>query len=229
MVEFDMAKCLPGCSCGRHTPRSVKCLPGCSCGKHVIGAERREKISMALRQLPASVQKREFLERAVPQLCACGCGEYAAVDERRNRVSKFVSGHSSRLNHPMKGKHHSDEARARLASYTGEQASSYRHGWSKTPTYSVWSSMRSRCRDVSNGSYALYGGRGITVCERWQIFENFLEDMGERPSLDHQIDRRDPDGNYEPGNCRWITRAENNARRLDPGGWIRRRAQQQAE
>lgn len=192
-----------------------------------MGAERRENISKALRQLPASVQKREFLERAVPQLCACGCGEYTSVDERRNRVRKFVSGHNSRANHPMQGKHHTDEVRAKLASYTGERVSSYRHGWSQTPTYKSWNAMRSRCRDESNASYPLYGGRGITVCERWDTsFENFLEDMGERPGLDYQIDRRDPDGNYEPGNCRWITRAENNARRLDPGGWIKRRAKQ---
>lgn len=86
--------------------------------------------------------------------------------------------------------------------------------------------MISRCRDVSNGSYPLYGGRGISVCKRWTVFENFLDDMGARPGLDYQIDRRDPDGNYEPSNCRWITRAENNARRKDPGGWIKRRASQ---
>lgn len=162
----------------------------------------------------------------IPQLCACGCGEYAAVDERRNRVSKYVSGHNSRTAHPMKGKAHTDEARSKLASYTGEETSSYKHGWSRTPTYKVWSSMLGRCNDTRNASYPLYGGRGITVCSRWASFENFLEDMGERPSLDHQIDRRDPDGNYQPENCRWITRAENNARRKDPGGWIKRRANQ---
>lgn len=176
-----------------------------------------------------SESKRHEKNRAplVPQLCACGCGEYAAVDERRNRVSKYVAGHNARTAHPMKGKTHSGETRAKLASYTGEKVSSYTHGWSNTPTYKSWASMRARCEQPSNASYPLYGGRGITVCEQWVSFENFLEDMGERPSLDHQIDRRDPDGNYEPSNCRWITRAENNARRKDPGGWIARRAKQQ--
>ena len=162
----------------------------------------------------------------MPQLCACGCGEYAKVDERRNRVSKYVSGHNSRVAHPMQDRHHTDEARARLASYTGERASFYRHGWSRTPTYKSWSSMISRCRDLSNASYARYGGRGITVCERWRTFENFLEDMGERPSREHHIDRVDNDGHYEPGNCRWLLRGENWARRKDPGGWIARRANQ---
>ena len=157
-----------------------------------------------------------------PLLCACGCGEYAAVDERRNRVSKYRSGHNA----PRRGTHHSEEAKTKLAEYKGEQASRYRHGWSKTPTYKSWNSMISRCRDTGNASYQRYGGSGITVCERWIKFEDFLEDMGERPSMDHQIDRRDPHGNYEPSNCRWITRAENNARRKDPGGWIKRRANQ---
>lgn len=173
-----------------------------------------------------SETKRHEKNRAplVPQLCACGCGEYAAVDERRNRVSKYVAGHNSKVAHPRKGVPQTPEARARLASYTGEKASQYRHGWSKTPTYRSWNAMRSRCRDETNGSWAQYGGRGIKVCERWDVFENFLEDMGERPGLNYQLDRRDPDGDYEPGNCRWITRDENNARRADPGGWIKRRA-----
>jgi hypothetical protein len=192
-----------------------------------VTPERRANIGKALRALPPSAEKRAFLARAVPQLCACGCGEYAAVDERRNRVSKYVSGHNGRVAHGMTGKHHTEETRARLASYTGENTSAYRHGWTKTPTHVSWKSMIGRCRDITNASYPTYGGRGITVCERWLVFENFLEDMGERPSLDYQLDRRDPDGNYEPANCRWITRAENNARRADPGGWIKRRANQE--
>ncbi len=159
-----------------------------------------------------------------PQLCACGCGDYAAVDNRRNRVSKYVAGHNSKVAHPMKGKHHTAETRAVLASYTGDKVSSFKHGWANTPTYSTWSSMHSRCQDPRNASYKYYGGRGIIVCDRWGTFENFLEDLGERPSKDYQLDRRDADGNYEPSNCRWITRAENNARRADPGGWIKRRA-----
>jgi hypothetical protein len=162
-----------------------------------------------------------------PVLCACGCGGYTSGTKDRRRTNKYISGHNARAQHPMKGKHHTNEARAKLASYTGERVSSYKHGWSKTPTYSSWRAMRSRCRGVTNASYPTYGGRGITVCERWQTFGNFLEDMGERPSLDHSIDRIDPDGNYEPANCRWLTRAEQNARRLDPGGWIKRRARQE--
>jgi hypothetical protein len=159
-----------------------------------------------------------------PLLCACGCGDYAAVDERRNRVSKYIAGHNGRANHGMSGKTHTPEVRARLAAYTGEKASAFKHGWSRTPTYKSWSSMHGRCADPGNASYKFYGAAGITVCERWTSFENFLADMGERPSMEHQLDRRDPAQGYSPENCRWITRAENNARRADPGGWIKRRA-----
>lgn len=191
-----------------------------------MGVEGRGHTEETKRKISESKRFEKNRAPLVPLLCACGCGEYAAVDERRNRVSKYVAGHNSRTAHPMAGKYHSDDTKTRLAGYTGAQASSYRHGWANTPTYRTWTSMRSRCRDPRNGSYAQYGGRGITVCARWESFENFLEDMGQRPGLDYQIDRRDPAGNYEPSNCRWITRAENNARREDPGGWIRRRASQ---
>lgn len=83
------------------------------------------------------------------------------------------------------------------------------HGKSNTPEFKSWCSMRARCYIPSATGYSDYGGRGITVCQRWLAsFDNFLSDMGEMPTPRHTIDRVNNDGNYEPNNCVWATKKE---------------------
>jgi len=96
----------------------------------------------------------------------------------------------------------------------GVLSPSYKHGNAavghRTPEYECWVKIRQRCVDKKNKDYPDYGGRGIAVCDRWKTsFENFLHDIGTRPSPKHSLDRYpNNDGNYEPGNCRWATASE---------------------
>lgn len=81
------------------------------------------------------------------------------------------------------------------------------HGEYDSRTHRSWSHMLSRVRNPKHHQFKDYGGRGITVCDRWLKFENFLEDMGQRPE-GKTLDRMEVDGNYEPNNCRWATPLE---------------------
>lgn len=83
------------------------------------------------------------------------------------------------------------------------------HGMTYTAEHEAWVGMRGRCNNPRNQSYKHYGGRGIRVCDRWNLlFLDFYTDMGARPSPKHSLDRINNDGNYEPSNCRWTTQTE---------------------
>src|SRR6516162_3218907 len=88
-----------------------------------------------------------------------------------------------------------------------------KHGMRGSKEYSSWKHMKGRCQNQRHRFYQNYGGRGIKVCDRWQKFEAFFADMGFAPTPEHELDRIDNDGYYEPGNVRWATRRENSLNR----------------
>ena len=114
-------------------------------------------------------------------LCRCECGVEMSVNGSDLRYGRSNSCHRCKIK---------------------------RHGMKGTPEHAAWSQMRYRCRSPHHPHYHRYGGRGISVCARWQTFENFFADMGLRPTDKHTLDRKDNDGNYEKSNCRWATRKE---------------------
>lgn len=89
------------------------------------------------------------------------------------------------------------------------------HGCTHDLEYGIWKTMKARCCNPKTKSFANYGGRGIMVCDRWMnSFENFISDMGTRPSRKHSVERKNNNGNYDPSNCVWATQKEqsNNTR-----------------
>lgn len=95
------------------------------------------------------------------------------------------------------------------------------HGGSFTPEHWAWIQARARCFSKNHRWYHRYGGRGITMCEEWRNdFTRFLNDMGLRPSKNHSLDRINNEGDYEPGNCRWATRRQQNINKTNPGNRI---------
>ncbi len=120
--------------------------------------------------------------------CRCDCG-----------IDTIVAGNNLKSGNTSScGCIRSEKSRARRLT----------HGKRHAPEYITWASMRSRCSKPSNKSFPRYGGRGIRVCKRWARFENFIADMGERPSPSYTLDRRNNNSDYKPSNCRWATKQE---------------------
>lgn len=134
--------------------------------------------------------------------CACECGSEVVVGEERLRKGRKKS----------------------CGECLDQKGVARTHGGSETREYNIWGHMIQRCHNPKRDAYYRYGARGITVCDRWrESYAAFLEDMGNAPFKDAQLDRIDNDGNYEPGNCRWVSQAENkrnkaNARYIEHDG-----------
>lgn len=126
-------------------------------------------------------------------LCLCNCGKQTVVPGFRLRAGITKSCGCGMV-------------------ASGPEHRNFRHGHGRkravTKLYRAWQSMRERCNCPGFAGYHLYGGRGITVCDRWFVFDTFADDMGPHPGPGFSLDRIDVDGNYEPSNCRWATRKE---------------------
>lgn len=149
-------------------------------------------------QWPAGFQGKS---RKTIWLCLCSCGRLKVIrmDHLRRGLIRSCGCFSKEIPHNLKH---------------GEA------GGRTTAEYRAWNNMKNRCnaRFPRRPGFQYWAGAGVHVCERWTIFENFLADMGRRPTSEHSIDRfPDNNGNYEPGNCRWTTPKQQFDNRRDRG------------
>src|SRR5579859_2869696 len=152
--------------------------------KSVFNVGERFECLAIIAELPRIPSSRRYLVR-------CDCG-----NEKTVRGSQLRPGHTISCGCRRNLKHGESRGEGLAAEWTS------------------WRGMKSRCRDASHIAFKHYGGRGIKVCARWiDSYENFLSDMGRKPSALHSLDRIDVDGNYEPSNCRWASQTEQRANR----------------
>lgn len=198
-------KCM--CNCGNEsTVEGYNLTSGKtkSCGclmKERVGASAKDRIKDLVGK---TFNRLEVMERAenlngqVMWLCKCNCGSETTV-----HGYALKSGNTKSC-----GCLHKE-----IVTTHGET-----RNYSETSEYGTWRSMISRCEDNNNKAYDNYGGRGIKVCSRWlESFDNFLEDMGRRPSEKHSIDRINVNGGYKPSNCRWADGVEQARNKREEG------------